>query len=66
MTYLNPILVYYGIDPLKYDFNIIMTLFGLFLVYAGIKSWSAGDEEEDEDYNNTRGAKLIKRLFSVS
>ena len=66
LTYLNPILVYYGIDPLKYDFNIIMTLFGLFLVYAGIKSWSAGDEEEDEDYNNTRGAKLIKRLFSVS
>jgi tellurite resistance protein TerC len=66
LTYLNPILVYYGIDPLKYDLNIIMTLFGLFLVYAGIKSWSAGDEEEDEDYNNTRGAKLIKRLFSVS
>lgn len=46
--------------------NIIMTLFGLFLVYAGIKSWSAGDEDDDEDYNNTNGAKLIRRFFSVS
>ena len=43
-----------------------MTLFGLFLVYAGIKSWSAGDEDDDEDYNDTRGAKLIRRFFSVS
>ena len=43
-----------------------MTLFGLFLVYAGIKSWSAGDDEDDEDYNDTRGAKLIRRFFSVS
>ena len=40
--------------------------FGLFLVYAGIKSWSAGDDEDDEDYNDTRGAKLIRRFFSVS
>lgn len=46
--------------------NIIMTTFGLFLVYAGIKSWSAGDEDDDEDYNNTNGAKLIRRFFSVS
>lgn len=46
--------------------NIIMTLFGLFLVYAGIKSWSAGDEEDEEDYNNTNGAKLIRKFFSVS
>jgi tellurite resistance protein TerC len=46
--------------------NIILSLFGCFLVYAGIKSWSAGDEDNDEDYNDTRGAKLIRRFFSVS
>lgn len=46
--------------------NIILSLFGCFLVYAGIKCWSAGDEDEDEDYNNTRGAKLIRKFFSVS
>jgi tellurite resistance protein TerC len=66
LTYLNKILSYFGVSGFKYDINIIMTLFGLFLVYAGIKSWSAGDEDDDEDYNNTRGAKLIRKFFNVS
>lgn len=66
LTYLNKLLGLAGIQGFKYDINIIMTLFGLFLVYAGIKSWSAGDEDDDEDYNNTRGAKLIRRFFNVS
>lgn len=66
LTYLNKILSYFGMEAFKYDINIIMTLFGLFLVYAGIKSWSAGDEDDDEDYNDTRGARLIRRFFSVS
>ena len=66
LTYLNKILSYFGIDGFKYNINIIMTLFGLFLVYAGIKSWSAGDEDDEEDYNDTRGAKLIRRFFNVS
>ena len=50
LTYLNKLLGLAGIQGFKYDINIIMTLFGLFLVYAGIKSWSAGDEDDDEDY----------------
>lgn len=66
LTYLNKILGLFGIQGFTYNINIIMTLFGLFLVYAGIKSWSAGDEDDDEDYNKTRGAKLIRRLFNVS
>jgi tellurite resistance protein TerC len=66
LTYLNKLLGLAGIQGFKYDINIIMTLFGLFLVYAGIKSWSAGDENDDEDYNNTRGAKLIRKFFNVS
>ena len=47
LTYLNTILGYFGIQGFAYNINIIMTLFGLFLVYAGIKSWSAGDEDDD-------------------
>ncbi|WP_291151758.1 TerC/Alx family metal homeostasis membrane protein [Flavobacterium sp. UBA7680] len=66
LTYLNKILSYFGVDGFKYDINIIMTLFGLFLVYAGIKSWSSGDDDDEQDYNDTRGAKLIRRFFSVS
>ncbi len=66
LTYLNKLLSLVGAEGFKYDINIIMTAFGLFLVYAGIKSWSAGKEDDDEDYNNTGGAKLIRRFFSVS
>ncbi|WP_312078265.1 TerC/Alx family metal homeostasis membrane protein [Chryseobacterium sp.] len=46
--------------------NVVMTLFGLFLVYAGIKSWGDGGDDEDEDYSNTAGAKLIKSFWKVS
>jgi len=66
LTYLNKILSVFGLNGFKYNVNVIMTLFGLFLVYAGIKSWSAGEEDDDEDYNNTRGAKLIRKFFNVS
>ncbi|REG96438.1 TerC/Alx family metal homeostasis membrane protein [Flavobacterium aquicola] len=66
LTYLNKLLSLAGHPGFKYDINLIMTLFGLFLVYAGIKSWSSGDEDDDVDYNNTRGARLIRKFFSVS
>lgn len=46
--------------------NIVMTLFGLFLVYAGIKSWGDGGDDDDEDYSNTAGARLIKSFWKVS
>jgi tellurite resistance protein TerC len=66
LTYLNKLLNLVGLEGFKYDINIIMTLFGLFLIYAGVKSWSSADEESDEDYNNTRGARLIRKFFGVS
>jgi len=66
LTYLNKLLNLFGLSELKYDINIIMTLFGLFLVYAGIKSWSSGDDDDEEDYNDTRGAKLIRKVFNVT
>lgn len=66
LTYLNKLLSLAEIEGFKYDINLIMTAFGLFLVYAGIKSWSSGDDDDDEDYNNTRGARLIRKFFSVS
>jgi tellurite resistance protein TerC len=66
MTYLNSILEGLGASPLKYNINLVMTLFGLFLVYAGIKSWFSNDSDDDEDFNNTRGARLIRKFFKVS
>lgn len=66
LTYLNTILENFGVEGLKYNVNIIMTLFGLFLLYAGVKSWSSGDEEEDSDYNQTKGAQLVRKFFKVT
>lgn len=65
-TYLNPILTYLNITPLAVNINLVMTLFGLFLVYAGIKSWGGDDGDEDEDFSNTAGAKLIKKFWKTS
>ncbi len=48
------------------EINIVLTLFGLFLIYAGIKSWGGSDDEEDQDFSNSAGAKLVKRLYKVS
>ncbi len=51
-----------------HEVNIVLTLFGIFLIYAGIKSWFAGndDESDDEDFNKSAGARFIHRFFKVS
>jgi tellurite resistance protein TerC len=47
--------------------NIVLTLFGAFLIYAGIKSWFADDDDEDEkDFSKSPGAKFIYKFFKVS
>lgn len=46
--------------------NVVMTLFGLFLVYAGIKSWGGGDDDDEEDFSETAGARLVKRFYKVA
>ena len=47
--------------------NVILSLFGLFLIYAGIKSWFADDDDDDEkDFSKSPGAKLIHKFFTVS
>ncbi|WP_459926293.1 TerC family protein [Flavobacterium covae] len=66
LTYLNKILGLIGLQGLKYDINLVMTLFGVFLVYAGVKSWFANEEDENQDYNNTKGARLVRQFFNVS
>lgn len=44
--------------------NILLTLFGAFLLYAGIKSAFAGDDEDEEkDFSKSPGAKFVKWLF---
>lgn len=47
--------------------NLVLTLFGLFLIYAGFKSWFAeDDDDEDKDFSKSPGAKFVYKLFKVS
>jgi tellurite resistance protein TerC len=46
--------------------NLVMTIFGLFLIYAGINSWGSGGDDEDEDFSDTAGANLVKKFYKVS
>lgn len=47
--------------------NVVLTLFGIFLIYAGIKSWFAEEDDDDEkDFNKSPGAKFVHKLFNVS
>ncbi|MPS71595.1 MAG: TerC/Alx family metal homeostasis membrane protein [Chryseobacterium sp.] len=62
LTYL-PEMDVFG-HPVK--INVVMTLFGLFLIYAGIKSWGGGDDDDEQDYSESAGAKLIKSFWKVS
>lgn len=62
LTYL-PEWIVFG-TPVK--INVVMTLFGLFLVYAGIKSWGDGDGDDEEDYSESAGARLVKRFYKIS
>lgn len=45
--------------------NVILTLFGLFLIIAGIKSWSSEDDE-DKDLSQNMGVRLVHKFFKVS
>ncbi len=52
--------------------NVVLTIFGFFLIYAGIKSWfskehtEADDEEEAKHYADSMGAKLIRKAFRIT
>jgi tellurite resistance protein TerC len=48
------------------EINAVLTLFGIFLIYAGIKSWGGGDDDEEKDFSNSAGARLVKKLYKVS
>ncbi|SMC42456.1 TerC family protein [Moheibacter sediminis] len=48
------------------EINVVLTVFGFFLIYAGIKSWGGGDHDEEQDFSNSAGAKLVKKFYKVS
>ena len=49
------------------EINAVLTLFGIFLIVAGIKSWSTHeDEDENKDFRKSPGARLVHKFFKVT
>lgn len=47
--------------------NAILLIFGLFLIYAGLKSWFVNEvDDEETDFSKSPGARLIYKIFPVS
>lgn len=45
--------------------NLVMSFFGLFLLYAGIKSGFSKADEEHTDYENGLGVRLIAKFIPI-
>ena len=48
-----------------YRINLVMTLFGIMLLYGGISSLFSKGEEEEKDFNNSFGARFFRKNFRV-
>lgn len=46
--------------------NLVLTIFGFFLILAGIKSWFSHDMEEDKDLTDNFAVKLVHKFYKVS
>jgi len=49
------------------ELNVVLFLFGFFLIFAGIKSWKSSDtEEQNRDLNKNIGVRIVHKLFRVT
>jgi len=59
-----------GIDPQTQtvrELNIILFLFGFFLIFAGIKSWKSSDtSQRKQDLSRNVGVRIVHKLFRVT
>jgi len=59
-----------GIDSLTQsprEINVVLFLFGFFLIFAGIKSWkTSAKEESKKDLSKNLGVRIANKLFKVT
>lgn len=70
MTYL-PSFWKFTLDPEQLDgngfqrINLVITVFGIMLLYGGIKSFFSKEEEDEQDFSNSFGARFVRKNFRV-
>lgn len=53
-------------DGFFYRPNLILTLFGAFLLFTGIKSMFNSNHVNEKDFNSSFGARLVRKVFPVT
>lgn len=67
LTYVT--LPFLGIDPETGDprqLNVILFVFGIFLIIAGIKSGMPAKDDENQDLSKNLGVRLVHKFFKVA
>ena len=67
LTYIT--LPFLGINPETGDprqLNVILFVFGIFLIIAGIKSGMPSNEDEEEDLSKNIGVRIVHKFFKVA
>lgn len=49
-----------------FKINLILSFFGIFLIYAGIKSWKESGQDKHKDFKNSIGVRWVKKFYKVS
>ncbi|HRP90935.1 MAG TPA: TerC family protein [Edaphocola sp.] len=62
LSYIESSVGVFGNDE---PFNVVLTIFGLFLAVAGIRTWG-NHKNESQDFGNSFAVRLIKKMFKVS
>ncbi|WP_177762119.1 TerC family protein [Flavobacterium sp. I3-2] len=67
LTYIT--LPFLGINPETGDprqLNVVLFIFGIFLIVAGIKSGMPAKEDDEQDLSKNIGVRLVHKFFKVS
>lgn len=48
------------------EINLILTIFGFFLIWAGVKSALPKDEHANDDFGKSFGARMIRKFIPIS
>lgn len=63
LTYLPEIMLF----GKSVEINVVLTIFGIFLLVSGIKSWFAKDEhDENQDLSKNFAVRMVHKFFKVS
>lgn len=61
VTYLPPMTIF----GQSVKVNLVLTIFGFFLIYAGIKSWFSKHEDQ-KDFGHSAPVLLMRKIFRIS